>query len=211
MFETFLGAFSALFSVVNPLGATPVFLMLSADATHSERRQQAIKVAFFMVLILVAFFFAGNLILGFFGIQIDHVRIAGGILICMSAMSLLGKDDYKGKPIAKEVKEEGMHKEDITFTPMAMPLLSGPGAIALMISMNSATDASGFIGTLGILLAVVLMAGVTCLILIFSARLNKFLGKGGMAALSRMMGFITLSIGISMILNGLVSIFTQNP
>lgn len=207
MLETFLGAFSALFSVVNPLGAMPVFLMLSTDSTLKERRHEAIKIAFFMVLILLTFFFAGNIILSFFGIQIDHVRIAGGILICMSAMSLLGKDAYKGKPIAKEVQEEGLNKEDITFTPMAMPLLAGPGSIALMISMYGTIGTSGFTGIIGILLAVLLVAAVTCLILIFSSRLNKFLGKGGMAALSRMMGFITLSIGISMILNGLVSIF----
>lgn len=207
MFETFLGAFSALFSVVNPLGAMPIFLMFSEGATRKERRTQAIKITFFMILILVSFFFAGNAILNFFGIEIDHVRIAGGILISISAMSLLGKEAYKGKTIAREVREEGMHKEDITFTPMAMPLLSGPGAIALMISMYDTTEATGFIGILGILLAVLLVASVTCLILIFSDRLNKFLGKGGMAALSKMMGFITLSIGISMILSGLVSVF----
>lgn len=207
MIETFLGAFSALFSVVNPLGAMPVFLMLSGDSSRLERRNQSIKIAIYMVLILVAFFFAGNLILSFFGIAIDHVRIAGGLLICSSGMTLLGKDAFKGKALAKEVQEEGIQKEDITFTPMAMPLLSGPGSIALMISMYGTASSGGFIGIVGILLAIVLVAFVTFLILIFSVKLNKFLGKGGMAALSRMMGFITLSIGISMIVNGLISVF----
>lgn len=207
MIETFLAAFSALFSVVNPLGAMPVFLMLTTGNTRPERRGQAIRIAIFMILILTVFFFAGNLILNFFGIQIDHVRIAGGLLICSSAMTLLGKEAYKGKPLAKEVQEEGIQKEDITFTPMAMPLLSGPGAIALMISMYGSASSRGFIGVVGILLAILLVAITTFLILIFSGQLNRFLGKGGMAALSRMMGFITLSIGISMILNGLVSVF----
>lgn len=207
MIETFLGAFSALFSVVNPLGAMPVFLMLTTGSTRPERRGQAFRIAIFMILILTVFFFAGNLILNFFGIQIDHVRIAGGLLICSSAMTLLGKEAYKGKPLAKEVQEEGIQKEDITFTPMAMPLLSGPGAIALMISMYGTASSSGFIGVVGILLAILLVAATTFLILIFSGQLNRFLGKGGMAALSRMMGFITLSIGISMVLNGLVSVF----
>ncbi|MEQ9286210.1 MAG: MarC family protein [Cyclobacteriaceae bacterium] len=207
MIETFLAAFSALFSVVNPLGAMPVFLMLTTGNSRPERRGQAIRIAIFMILILTVFFFAGNLILNFFGIQIDHVRIAGGLLICSSAMTLLGKEAYKGKPLAKEVQEEGIQKEDITFTPMAMPLLSGPGAIALMISMYGSASSRGFIGVVGILLAILLVAITTFLILIFSGQLNRFLGKGGMAALSRMMGFITLSIGISMILNGLVSVF----
>ncbi len=144
MIESFLGAFSALFSVVNPLGAIPVFLMLSGATTASERRQQSFKIAIFMIIILIVFFFAGNLILDFFGIKLDHVKIAGGILICSSAMSLLGKDAFKGKPMAKEVQEEGLHKEDITFTPMAMPLLSGPGAIALMMSMYGTASTQGF-------------------------------------------------------------------
>lgn len=208
MYETFLGAFSALFSIVNPLGAVPVFLMLTASSTAIERRQQAVKVALFMIMILVSFFFAGNFILNFFGVHIDHVRIAGGILICSSAMSLLGKEAYKGNPMANEVKEEGMHKDDITFTPMAMPLLSGPGSIALMIGMYGTTSHSGIISIVSIILAVLVVAAVTCIILIFSDRLNNFLGKGGMAALSKMMGFITLSIGISMILSGLVTIFS---
>lgn len=207
MIESFLAAFSALFSIANPLGAMPVFLMLSGDSSQTERRQQAIKIACFMVSILITFFFAGNFILHFFGIEIDHIRIAGGLLICISAMSLLGKEAYKGKPLASEVKEEGIQKDDITFTPMAMPLLSGPGSIALMISMYGTSSKEGFIGIVGILLAVISVAIVTAIILIFSVKLNKFLGKGGMAALSRMMGFITLSIGISMILSGLVSVF----
>lgn len=205
--EIFLAAFSALFSIVNPLGAMPVFIMLTEGASLIEIRTQSIKISIYVIVILLVFFFAGNIILGFFGIQLEHIRIAGGLMICISAMSLLGKEAYKGKPIAKEVQEEGLHKEDITFTPMAMPLLSGPGSIALMISMYGGARNTGLIGIIGVLLAVLLVAAVTCLILIFSNRLNKFLGKGGMAALSKMMGFITLSIGISMILSGLVSIF----
>lgn len=203
--EIFLAVFSALFSVVNPLGAMPIFIMLTEESTFSERRVQAIKIAFYIVCILLVSFFAGNYILHFFGIQLDHMRIAGGLMISISAMSLLGKEAYKGKSIAKEVKEESMHKEDITFAPMAMPLLSGPGAMALIIGMRGLVEGQGVISYFSLILAVVAIAVLTCLILIFSDRLNKFLGKAGMSALSRMMGFIVLSIGISMILNGITT------
>lgn len=202
--EIFLTIFGALFSVVNPLGAMPIFIMLTEESTLKERRNQAFKASFYMVCILLIFFFSGNIILNFFGIQIEHMRIAGGIMISISAMSLLGKDAYKGKPLAKEVQQEGLEKDDISFAPMAMPLLSGPGAIALMIGMFSFVNDNGTKGYVSMILAVLMIATLTCVILIFSDRLNKFLGKAGMSALSRLMGFIVLSIGISMILNGLI-------
>lgn len=204
MMETFLAVFSGVFSVVNPLGAMPVFVSLTEGASFSEKRQQAVKISIYMISILLAFFFAGNQILSFFSIQLEHIRIAGGILIGSSAMSLMGKDAYKGKTISKAVEEESLEKDDITFTPMAMPLLSGPGAIALMISMTNSVNDVGLWGYLIIFLAVSLVASITGLVLIFSDKLNHFIGKAGMSALSRMMGFIILSIGISMIVNGLM-------
>ncbi|MFT4738387.1 MAG: multiple antibiotic resistance protein [Cyclobacteriaceae bacterium] len=204
MMEVFLTIFSALFSIVNPLGAMPVFIILTEGSTLAQRRKQAIKISLFVIAILLIFFFSGTIILNFFGIELEHIRIAGGLMICISAMSLLGKEAYKGKPIAKEVQEESIIKDDISFAPMAMPLLSGPGAIALMIGKYAFVNENGFIGYFSLVMAVFLVAALTCVILIFSNRLNKFLGKAGMSALSRMMGFIVLSIGISMILNGLI-------
>lgn len=182
----------------------PVFIILTEGSTLAQRRKQAIKISLFVIAILLIFFFSGTIILNFFGIELEHIRIAGGLMICISAMSLLGKEAYKGKPIAKEVQEESIIKDDISFAPMAMPLLSGPGAIALMIGKYAFVNENGFIGYFSLVMAVFLVAALTCVILIFSNRLNKFLGKAGMSALSRMMGFIVLSIGISMILNGLI-------
>ncbi len=205
--ELYLLIFSALFSVVNPLGAMPIYVMLTNDITQAERRVNAIKISVYVVAILLGFYFAGNLILSFFGIELNHIRIAGGLMISISAMSMLGKDAFKGKPMAKEVQLESMQKNDITFAPMAMPMLSGPGAIALVIGLRQTVEGTGFKGIMSLVLAVLSVAAITAIILIFSNRLNKFLGKSGMSALSRMMGFIVLSIGISMILNGLISVF----
>lgn len=202
--ELFLGIFSALFSVVNPLGAIPIFVSLTEGNSIGEIRKQSLKVGLFMIIILLAFFFSGNAILQFFGIQLEHIRIAGGLLISISAFSLLGKEAYKGKQIADAVQAESMEKQDITFTPMTMPMLAGPGSIALMISLNSQEQYHGVFGSLNMVLAVATVALVTVVILMFSNRLNRFLGKGGMSALSRMMGFIVLAIGIAMISNGVL-------
>lgn len=207
--EIFLGTLSALFSVVNPFGATPIFLSLTQENTKKEIKDIAIKTSIYMVLILTTFFLAGNFILDFFGIQVEHIRIAGGIMIVLSGMRLLRPDSEKGKMISKEVKQEGMEKDDISFTPMAMPLLSGPGSIALLIGMFDKLKGPAYWESAFIVLAIIIVSALSFIILLFSRNLNKFLGKGGMAALSRMMGFIVLSIGIGMIMNGLVPLFKQ--
>lgn len=155
-----------------------------------------------MIGILTAFFFAGTFILDFFGIRIEDIRIAGGLLICNTAFGLLSNDKaHEGKRISHEVKAEGLEKNDISFTPMAMPLLSGPGAIALSIGFFEKTR--GWTDYIYTVLAIVAVAFVTLIILRTSRKIHKVLGKGGMAGLTKMMGFIILSIGVGLILRGL--------
>jgi multiple antibiotic resistance protein len=202
MISSFLAIFTALFSVVNPFGAIPIFLALTNDLDIKTRRNQALKTSIYMIIILLVFFFAGKLILNFFGIRIEDIRIAGGILISITAFQLVLPGSHKGKPIAKEVQEEGMEKDDISFTPMAMPVLSGPGAIAVIIGIFNETNAT--IGYINTVLSVILLAVFAYFILSYSEKIQKMLGKAGMAALSRMMGFIVLAIGVSMIMNGLL-------
>ena len=200
--DFFLASFVALFSVVNPLGAVPVFVSLTADQTIQIKNRQALKTSLIMIGILITFFFAGTFILDFFGIRIEDIRIAGGLLISNTAFGLLSNDKaHEGKRISNEVRQEGMEKDDISFTPMAMPLLSGPGSIALTIGFFEKTR--GWTDYIYTLLAIVAVAGVTFIILRSSRKINRVLGKGGMAGLSKMMGFIILSIGIGMILRGL--------
>ncbi|MCC5919902.1 MAG: MarC family protein [Cyclobacteriaceae bacterium] len=205
--EILLAAFAALFSVANPFGAMPLFVSLTQDYDDADRKQQALKSAFFMLIILIVFFFAGTVILDFFGIRMNDIRIAGGILIVRSGFQLMTPGSHKGKPLHKGVVEEGKAKDDISFTPMAMPMLSGPGAIAVTIGLFD--QAKGEIEFMMMILAITLVSVTTAFILLISPQLNRFLGAGGMAALSRMMGFIVLSIGISMILKGLLPLLTE--
>jgi multiple antibiotic resistance protein len=208
--EVFLATFSALFPVINPLGATPVFLALTESLDKKSRNEQALKACLYMIGILTIFFFAGTFILNFFSLRIEDLRIAGGILIMRSGLNLLNPDDaHKGnKRLSKEVQEEGLVKEDISFTPLAMPLLSGPGSIAVVIGMYSKVEGYTEFGY--IIGAIVMVALVSYLILRSSQRFTRFLGKGGMAALSRMMGFIVLSIGVSFIVNGILSLVAMS-
>jgi multiple antibiotic resistance protein len=205
--ELVLATFTALFSVVNPFGAMPVFLALTEGYSKEAKKEQALKACIYMFCVLVVFFFAGTFILNFFGLRIEDLRIAGGLLIIRSGMGLLDPDAHKGKKLSKEVEKEGMEKEDISFTPLAMPMLSGPGSIAVTIAMFG--RAGDYVDMALIVVAILLVALLSFVILRSSATLTRFLGKGGMSALARMMGFIILSIGVSLIVNGILSLISN--
>ena len=202
--EIILATFSALFSVVNPFGAMPVFLTLTQDDTPASRNQQALKACLYMVGILAIFFLAGQYVLNFFGIRIHDLRIAGGLMIMRAGFDLLTPGASK-KKISPDVVEEGQLKEDISFTPLAMPMLSGPGAIAISIGLF--TTSLSYFDMAMILVGIFLLATVSYIILRFSYQLTRYMGKSGLAALSRIMGFIVLSIGVNFIVSALTALF----
>jgi len=203
--EILLATFSALFSVVNPFGAMPVFLTLTQDDTPQHRNLMAKRASMYMVLILAIFFFAGQYVLNFFGLRIHDLRIAGGIMILKAGFDLLTTKSEPGKKVSKEVVEEGIQKEDISFTPLAMPMLSGPGAIAVSIGMF--TKSLSYLNMVLTIVAIIMVAFASYFILVSSHRLTAVMGKGGLAALSKIMGFITLAIGANFITSALIALF----
>lgn len=196
----FLATFTALFSVVNPLGAMPVFVGLTQSWDNKQRNQQAIKATLFMAGILVVFFIGGSHIIGFFGITLEVLRIAGGLIIIKSGFDLLRAKHEEGRGMTDKVKKAAQEREDISFSPLAMPMLAGPGSIALLIGM--AAQSEEMADYFWIIVAILSVALVSFGILIVSPRIVKYMGKSGISALSRMMGFIVLAIGIQYIANG---------
>lgn len=203
----FIAVFASLISVVNPLGAVPLFLALSKDYTPRERAVTARQTSIYFTLILLAFFLAGSLILSFFGININAMRAAGGLIILASGYSLLSGKFEQHKAVDQKVKQEAMHKSDISFSPMAMPMLSGPGSISLLIGYY--TTYSDWVLRLGIMGVIILCGVVVYFVLKMAPVLSKVLGEGGLKAISRIMGFIVMSIGIQYIINGGVALFRQ--
>ncbi len=187
----------------------PVYLALTQNDSPGWRRVQLRKAAIYLACILVVFFLVGTYILNFFGITIEGLRIAGGLIITKSGLDLLrSKGSYeKGRAITKKVKEEALHKTDISFSPLAMPMLSGPGSISLLISL--ALEISAFWEYAAIIGAIVAIAVVSYLILRISPKLVRFLGESGINSLSRMMGFIVLAIGIQFITNGVIPMLKE--
>jgi len=201
------GVFSALFSVVNPLGAIPIFLSLTHDNSNKERNQQALKACVYAACILIAFLLSGTYILNFFGITIEGMKIAGGFIIMRTGYNLLSATYRRGKAINERVEEEAVEKEDISFSPLAMPMLSGPGSISLLISMGMETNTWVHYGY--IIISILLLAGATYVILRSSPLLFKLLGQGGISAMSRIMGFIVMTIGIQFIINGVMPLLKE--
>lgn len=198
-----MATLGSLFSVVNPLGAVPIYLTLTSSSTAQHRAVTARKTAMWFFLILVTFFFAGTYILNFFGISLNALRIAGGLIIVNSGYGLLNSK-FEERRISDEIEEEAQEAEDVSFTPMAMPMLSGPGSISLLISLFAQQSEwvsrgliVGVVATMGLLIWTVLH---------FAPALFKLLGRGGLAALSRIMGFLVMAIGIEMLIAGVVSL-----
>ncbi|MGA1582589.1 MAG: MarC family NAAT transporter [Saprospiraceae bacterium] len=204
MLTLFFGVFASLFSVVNPFGAVPVFLAMTPNQTPNERRHTALMTSVYFVGILLAFFFAGTTILNFFGIDLNAMRIAGGMVILSSGYALLSGKFEESRAVGEKVQDEARKKDDISFSPMAMPLLSGPGSISLLIGMyaeHTAWDSRGLI------VAVVIATGLTVfLILKFSPYFYRVLGEAGIRAMTRIMGFLVMAIGVQYVIAGVVSL-----
>ena len=203
--EIFIFLFAALFSVLNPIGTVPIFVGLTQDYTKRERARVAIWTGFNVFVILIISFFLGQYVLAFFGITITALRIAGGIIIASSGFGLLNGNFSKNKGINKKVQEDIENRNDIALTPLAMPMLAGPGSISLLIAYyqeHHETTADIVFSCLAIFVVSVLIY-----IILHSAHyLAKYLGASGIVAISRIVGFLTIAIGIQYIISSVLSI-----
>ena len=194
-------AFLAILPVVNPFSKPPIFLSITEGWTEQERRSEALKASIYAFVILIVSLLAGTFILEFFSISLPALQIAGGMLIARTAFQMLNPQKEHHQTPAEE--HEARQREDVSFVPLAMPLLAGPGSMAVMI--NLATEVT----FLGEWLIYSLAAAAVCLISFFvlaqSVLLVRVLGVNGMNALSKLMGFLLLALAVQFIINGIDS------
>jgi multiple antibiotic resistance protein len=134
-----IGTFTSLFSIVNPLNATPVFLALTEKDNEATKIRIAKKTSVYMFGVLIVFFLAGSYIMEFFGLSLPGIRIAGGLMLASSAFGMLNPET-RGQKVTKEEVAEGTEKDDPSFTPLAMPLLSGPGSIPTVLAFATNSE-----------------------------------------------------------------------
>ncbi|MBF6608394.1 MAG: MarC family NAAT transporter [Flavobacterium sp.] len=206
--ELFIYLFAALFSVLNPIGTVPIFVGLTQHDSMRERSRISLWTAIDVFLILIISFFVGQYVLDFFGISIDALRIAGGLIIVNSGFALLSGRFSKTRGINKKVEHEVQNRNDIALTPLAIPMLAGPGSISLLIAFYQEHHAVNdmVIGSL----AIFAVAVVIFIILRSAHYLAKILGTAGIVAISRIVGFIVIAIGIQYIVSAVVSIIRSN-
>jgi len=200
-FSTLLLAFVALFPLVNPVGAIPVFCSLTSSSTIEQRKKTAMKTAKNVFFILIVFYFVGEFLLEFFGISLGVLKIAGGLIVASTAWEMVtGKNK-----LSTEENSEIQTKEDISFTPMALPLLSGPGSIGVAIGLS--TQENQFIYSCGVSAGILLIGVTVYVALLLSLPLFKLLGKTGVGVLNRIMGFFILAIAVQLVVNGIFMLF----
>ena len=193
--ELFISVFAALFSVLNPLGTVPVFVGLTKDDTKHNRDKTSFWTSVNVCIILLISFFAGKYVLNFFGISINSLRVAGGLIIATSGFALLTGSFTKHKGMKKASVQADMEtRTEVSLTPLAIPMLAGPGSISLLITYNQS-----FHSQQQHLLSVCAIVAV-CLVIYVILRTSHFivkaLGASGINAISRIIGFIVIAIGV---------------
>lgn len=203
----FLGTFVGLLPIINPLSAAPTFLAITEGDSAERRREQARKGCLYMVAILVSFLVGGTFIMKFFGISIPGLRIAGGILLTGIGMNMLATHRQPDTKEDVEEREAARRKVDISFSPLAMPMLSGPGSIAVTLGFTSL--ATGWIDYLVIIAGIVAVAVVTYVVLRLSSRIVNLIGPVGVNAMTKIMGFLLMAMGVQFIVNGVLGVATD--
>jgi multiple antibiotic resistance protein len=205
------GALLAILPIVNPLGAVPLVMTVAAHLPEAERQRQVRRACLYTFVLMTGFLVAGSLIMNFFGISMPGMRIAGGMIVAFLGFRML----FPSSPaVASDIAAGGEVRHDIAFTPLAMPGLSGPGTFAVVMSLSSQAGAKEgwdrVADYLGVATGILVVALLSWFALRGAERFNRILGATGMVALTRLMGFLMICIGVQFIINGLV-VITNDP
>lgn len=187
----------AMFPIINPIGHAPMFYTMTQDDEASFRHQQALKTSIYTFLILFISLMLGEYILWFFDISLDDLRIAGGLLVARTAWNMLSNTP-KVSP-AEQIAADT--KRDISLTPMATPILSGPGAMSLAMGLISYGRAPAQYG--GYIFGFILIGIMTWFCLRYADVLVRFISVNALGAMNRILGFFILAIGVNLIVDGI--------
>jgi multiple antibiotic resistance protein len=204
--QLFIHALVGVFVIVNPFGNVPLFISLTSKLTTTERRNAIIKSVLIATAILLVFALIGKVVFDLLDVTLSSLRIAGGLLLLAIAFDML-----MGRSPASRI-DEGEEREAVAVTPMATPLLAGPGAMStVMILMNEASnqgsEASVNLMRLSIIAAILIAMIAAFIILINSELVYSMIRKDGSRVLTKIMGIVLATIAIEMTVNGLLIAF----
>jgi multiple antibiotic resistance protein len=200
----FFFTLSAIFFVVDPIGLVPLFIAMTDGDGSDKVRSTCLRACLFGAAILAFFALFGRLLFEAFGVSLAGFRVAGGLLLLMTALDMLRARTSETKTSGPEA-EEGVAKEDIALVPLALPLLSGPGAIATAMVLSS--KGPGWVPPARVLLSIGLTFVATYFILRSAQAARRVMGASGLALVQRVMGLLLAAVAVQFIADGAKDLF----
>jgi multiple antibiotic resistance protein len=190
--------FTSFFTIINPLGVMPVFMTMTADLAEKQRKRTALKAVFTAFITLLLFAFSGQLMFRFFGISVNGFRVVGGIIFFMMGFELLQAKISRIKMDEDMVKK---YVDDISVTPLGIPIIAGPGSITNAIVLME--DSHTFPVKVILIATIVLTLLITYLVLLSAGKIGKLLGETGNKITMKLMGLIMMVIAVEFFFAGL--------
>lgn len=190
-------AFVTLFVIVDPIGLTPLFLALTPGMGAAARRAIAVRACVIAAVLLMLFAAFGERVLGFVGISMPAFRVAGGILLFLTALDML----FERRSKRREDQAGEDERNDPSVFPLAIPLIAGPGAIASMILLvGQRPGLEGLVAVIAVMLAVL---AVLFALFLASGALERLLGRTGINVVTRLLGMLLAALSVQFVLDGL--------
>ncbi|CAN5829410.1 NAAT family transporter [soil metagenome] len=196
-------AFTSLLAIVNPLGAVPLYITLTAPYTRTQRAATLRRAIVTGMSVLLVFALAGTYILQFFGITRQAFQIAGGILFFAIGWDMLQAKRSRVKTTEAE-ETESTQKDDVGIIPLGLPTLAGPGAITTVIALNG--QAVTLLDSAAVYIAIVFVLGICWITLAAAPMLTRRMGQTGMNVMTRLMGLLVMVIGSQFVINGATTV-----
>lgn len=203
---------AVLLPLANPITTVAVLLGLSQGMTTKQINHEALMASIYVFAIMVVAFYGGQLVMNTFGISIPGLRIAGGLIVSFIGFKMLFPVKEIGHDITKTTNDDlqSQNRESIAFIPLAMPSTAGPGTIALIISSASTLPSQSTFSPIVVTIAPVCIFLTLSIILWVCLRsantIMKWIGKGGVEAISRLMGFLLVCMGVQFVINGVLEL-----
>ena len=196
---TYITAFVTLFVVIDPVGLAPIFIALTPDMSAAERRRIGLRALVVAAILLMIFGLVGEAILTGIGISLPAFRIAGGLLLFLTALDMLFERRTERREGQAEADPPG---HDPSVFPLAMPLLAGPGALATMILLVGEGQGIGHVVMINAMMLAVL--GIAMLLFVLATPLARALGRTGTMVVTRLLGMLLAALSVQFVIDGLI-------
>ncbi|MBI1422467.1 MAG: NAAT family transporter [Gammaproteobacteria bacterium] len=207
MWDVLLSAFVTLFIVIDPIGVAWLFVALTRDVDNTIQRRMAARAVLLSGVMLLVFYFSGDILLKWMGITLPAFKIAGGILLILLAIDMVFARQSGLRSTTAGETHEAEHKKDISVFPLAFPMIAGPGALTTVLLMSGNAANSALLWYLVVILFAVLF--ITLLCLLYAPRLSRLLGETGANVISRLLGLILAALAVQFVIDGIKQSFHQ--